>query len=128
MVALRSRRLETLFGVTLGQLEEQHLAVLVTSGTQESFDLDFKVDHYGSSDSKRRELAGDVAAMANTAGGVVIIGVQEDDQARAISTPGVVVTDAEVARIRQVVAALLEAYAKPLDNMIKNWRPRRSAT
>jgi hypothetical protein len=107
MVALRSRRLEALFGVPLDQIEEQHLEALVTSGTEESFDLDFKVKLYGTSDSNKRDLAGDVAAMANTAGGIVIIGVGEDKQARAIKAPGVVVTDHEVARIRQIVAALV---------------------
>jgi Putative DNA-binding domain len=107
VVALRSRRLETLFGVPLDHLVASHLEALVTSGTQESFDLDYKRDLYGGGDSDRRKLAGDVAALANTAGGVIVLGIDEDDQARAIDAPGVVVTDAEISRIRQVVAALV---------------------
>ena len=37
--------------------------------------------------------AGDVAALANTAGGVIVLGVAEDDQARTVDAPGVQVTD-----------------------------------
>lgn len=107
MVALRSRRLETLLGVSLDRVNAAHLQALVASGTQESFDLDYKRNHYGTSDSERRKLAGDVAALANTAGGLIILGIEEDDQARAVDAPGVVVSDAEIARIRQIVAALV---------------------
>jgi len=80
---------------------------LVTSTTQEAFDLDFKLTLYGRGDSDKRALAGDVAALANTAGGVIVLGVGEDDHARATSTPGVELSDTEVARIRQVVASLV---------------------
>jgi hypothetical protein len=45
----------------------------VDAQAQEAFDLDFKKARYGNSDSERRKLAGDVAAMANTAGGVILI-------------------------------------------------------
>jgi len=107
MVALRSRRLESLFGTSLDALRAEHVHALVSSSAEEAFDLDFKAALYGRGDSERRALAGDVAALANTAGGVIVLGVAEDDQARAVATPGVRVTDAEVARIRQVIASLV---------------------
>ena len=107
MVALRSRRLESLFGASLDSLQAGNVHALVMSSAQEAFDLDFKGTLYGRGDSDRRALAGDVAAMANTAGGVIVLGVAEDEQARAVATPGVQVTDAEVARIRQVIASLV---------------------
>jgi predicted HTH transcriptional regulator len=53
------------------------------------FDLDFKEAHYGNTDGEKKKLAGYVAAIANTAGGVILIGIEEDDQARAIAAPGV---------------------------------------
>jgi hypothetical protein len=105
MVALRSRRLESLFGTSLDALHAEHVRGLVSSSAQEAFDLDFKAVLYGRGDSDRRALAGDVAALANTAGGVIVLGVAEDDQARAVAAPGVEITDAEVARIRQVIAS-----------------------
>jgi hypothetical protein len=43
--------------------------------------------------------------MANTAGGVILLGIEENQQARAIAAPGVKVSDSEVGRIRQIVAA-----------------------
>lgn len=107
MVALRSRRLQAVLGAPLDALEATHLHGLVTAGVQESFDLDFKQALYGNSDKDRRSIAGDVAALANTGGGVIVLGVEEDDQARATAAPGVDITDAEVARMRQVIASLV---------------------
>ena len=40
----------------------------------ESYDLDFKAALYGPTDSDKRDLGGDVPAMANTAGGVILLG------------------------------------------------------
>jgi predicted HTH transcriptional regulator len=62
---------------------------------------------YGRGDSEKRALAGDVAVLANTAGGVIVLGVAEDDHARVKAAPGVDLSDAEVSRMRQVVASLV---------------------
>lgn len=105
MVALRSRRLESLFGVVLDDLAAEHIQSLVENDVSEEFDLDFKEALYGRSDAAKRELAGDVAALANTAGGVIVIGVAEDAQARASSAPGVALSDAERTRMLQVIAS-----------------------
>jgi len=107
VVALRSRRLETLFGADLDTITAAHIHGLVEIQAQEAYDLDFKEALYGSGDSEKRALAKAVAALANTAGGVIVFGVSEDEQARAKGAPGVDVTDAEVRRIRQVAASLL---------------------
>lgn len=107
MVALRSRRLESVFGAPLDALAAPNIHGLVASGVQEAFDLDFKLTLYGRSDADKRALAADVAALANTAGGVILLGVEEDAQARSIATPGVVVSDAEMSRMRQIVASLV---------------------
>ncbi len=105
MTALRSRRLEALFGGPLDDLKGEHFRQLVPNGVTEEFDLDFKQTTYGNADKDKRDLCGDVAALANTAGGVILLGVAEDDQARATATPGVALTDTEVARMRQIVAS-----------------------
>lgn len=107
MVALRSRRLESVFGAKLSEVTADHIRTLVTSEVQEAFDLDFKSELYGRSDQDKRALGGDVAALANTAGGVIVLGIEEDEQARASSASGILITDAEVARIHQVVASLV---------------------
>jgi len=105
MVALRSSRLEGLFGGPLGAMTHASVASLVPNGVVESYDLEFKGQIYGRSDKEKRDLAGDVAALANTAGGVILLGIEEDDQARACAAPGVPLSDAEVGRMRQVVAS-----------------------
>ena len=107
MVALRSRRLERLFGARLEHVSYAQIAGLVASSTEEAYDLDFKVGIYGKSDKDKRDLAGDVGAMANTAGGVIVLGIEEDAQARAVGAPGVALSDAEVGRMHQIVAALV---------------------
>jgi len=105
MAVLRSRRLEGLFGGNLDAVGAADIRALVDRQVSEAFDLDLKAELYGNGDKEKRDLASDVAAMANTAGGVIVLGVSEDGQARAAATPGVSVSDAEVARIRQIVAA-----------------------
>ncbi|MBQ1009396.1 ATP-binding protein [Micromonospora sp. M51] len=107
MVALRSRCLESVFGTPLDTLASHHIHALVTAGVQEAFDLDYKQTLYGGKDQEKRALAGDVAALANTGGGVIVLGVEEDDQARATKAPGVAISDVEVARMRQVIASLV---------------------
>jgi Putative DNA-binding domain len=107
MVALRSRRLETLLGVPLDGLRYEHLEALVTNHVSEAFDLDFKAVLYGNADKDRRDLATDVAALANTGGGLLVLGIEEDRQARAAAAPGVAVSDDEVRRILQVVGSLV---------------------
>lgn len=107
MVALRSKRLESLFGVRLEDLAAEHIESLVTNGVEEEFDLDFKGQLYGNKDAERRDLAGDTAALANTAGGVIILGVEEDAQAVAIAAPGVGLSDDEKRRMTQIVASLV---------------------
>jgi predicted HTH transcriptional regulator len=49
----------------------------------ESVDLDWKKDFYKGTDPGKKELAKDVSAMANTAGGMVVIGVHDGDQDHA---------------------------------------------
>jgi hypothetical protein len=105
MVALRSARLEALLNSRLEQVRHSQLMTLIDNQVPEAFDLDFKSEMYGTSDRDKRDAATDVAALANTAGGLLIIGIEEDDQARATAAPGVTLTDADERRIRQIVGS-----------------------
>ena len=105
MVALRSARLEALLGSRLEQVQHSAVMTLISNQVAEAFDLDFKSEMYGSSDRDKRDAATDVAALANTAGGLIIGGIAEDDQARAAAAPGVALSDADERRIRQIVAS-----------------------
>ncbi len=105
MVALRSSRLEALFGGQLEHVQYPQIRTLIDNQIPEAFDLDYKSELYGSSDKDKRDAATDVAALANTAGGVLALGVAEDDQARAAAIAGVPLSDAEERRIRQIVGS-----------------------
>jgi len=107
VTALRSRRLEQLFGAPLGEVTYEQVTSLVANGVPEATDLDFKETLYGFDDKAKRDLAGDVGALANAAGGVIVLGIGEDSQGRAARAPGVALTDAEQVRIRQIVASQL---------------------
>jgi|JI6StandDraft_1071083.scaffolds.fasta_scaffold07285_6 hypothetical protein len=100
---MRSRRLESLFGAPLAGITAAHILGLVDAQVGESFDLDFKQSLYPQPDNKR-DLAGDVAAMANTAGGVIVLGVA-DVQGRAVAAEGVALSDGEVRRMHQLIAS-----------------------
>jgi hypothetical protein len=78
---------------------------LISNHVPEAFDLDFKSETYGALDRDKRDAATDVAALANTAGGLIVVGIGEDSQARAAKAPGVALAEADERRIRQVVAS-----------------------
>jgi len=105
MAALRSPRLQAIFGADLDNVTAEHIRFIVENEVTEDFDLDFKSELYGSSDKAKHDLATDVAALASTAGGVVVLGVTEDEQARATAAPGVTLSDAETSRMRQIIAS-----------------------
>ncbi|MBO3750909.1 ATP-binding protein [Streptosporangiaceae bacterium NEAU-GS5] len=79
----RSRRLEMIFGERASRetLTWAHLEALTTALVPEAEDLDFKRDLYGNSDKDRRALTTDAAAMANTQGGIIVLGIGENTQA-----------------------------------------------
>jgi hypothetical protein len=66
-------RLVDVLGAPLDDIAEPHLQALVDNEVREDADLDFKREQYGTSDSAKREMAGDIAAMANDRGGLLII-------------------------------------------------------
>ncbi|MFG1912995.1 helix-turn-helix domain-containing protein [Kribbella sp. NPDC048928] len=103
MSVLRSRRLEQVFGVPLDAVGAEHVEALVDDSVQEALDLEFKRELL----TDGTKLATVVAALANTAGGVIVFGIDEenDGQGRARSHPGVPVSDAEERRMRQAIAA-----------------------
>jgi hypothetical protein len=63
--------------VNLTVLSEPLLVNLI--GIAESETLEFKRDTYGTSDRAKQELCKDVSALANTAGGDIVLGIDEAD-------------------------------------------------
>jgi hypothetical protein len=96
-------RLTDLLGARPDQVGEQHLQRLVDGSVREDADLDFKQERYGNTDSDKRDLAGDIAAMANHRGGLLIIGIRDENDV-AVERTAVELVDGEEARIRQIAA------------------------
>lgn len=105
MALMRSRRLDTVLGASVDELTAEHIEALVSNKIPEAFDLDYKATLYGNSDKDRRDLCGDVAALANASGGVIVLGVEEDDHAVATGAPGVAIGDGERSRMLQILAS-----------------------
>jgi hypothetical protein len=103
-MVLRSTRLEQIFGISLELIDAGRIRSLVRDSVSEGFDLDFKRRLYGRTESERHDLATDVAALANTAGGIIVLGVDEDEHASAAAAPGVELSDDEERRMLQVIA------------------------
>jgi hypothetical protein len=81
MIALHSPRLVALFNnIPLERLTAEDIGQAVQRGAlREDEDLDFKRKLVLDKDEARAEFAKDVAAFANTRGGLLLIGVRESD-------------------------------------------------
>lgn len=103
---LRLPRIEGLLGVFIAEADEAALQRLIDGSVREDEDLEFKSNLYGGSDQDRRELAKDVAGLANHRGGLLIIGIDDDQGTAARLTTVALSEDAEL-RMRQIVADLV---------------------
>jgi hypothetical protein len=93
---------EARLGCRLDQADEAAIARLI--GLRETDDLDFKRLLYGSDAKGTSDVSGDVAAMANSGGGVVVLGMEDDKDAKAIALTPVAISDVEERRMRELVA------------------------
>lgn len=99
----------TLKHIPLDELTESHLKGLIDNGVAETRDLEFKREPYGGNDESKREFLKDVSALANTAGGDLIIGIAEADGV-AVSLVGMTITpaDEEIRRLESILQDGLE--------------------
>lgn len=95
-------RLGAVFGVPVEHLDWGALEA-ARGEVREDEDLDFKTQLYGNGDSDRRELAADIAGLANHRGGVLLLGVTEENGAAGELAP-VALSDAEEARMHKIAA------------------------
>lgn len=106
-IILPRLRLEDLAGARLDTIQEPHLDRLVKAQIEEDVDLDFKAEPYGPKDGDKRNLAGDAAALANTRGGAIVLGIGELTRGRAGPLQPFRLDETEVQRMRQIVASLV---------------------
>lgn len=105
MSAFVPGRLVPILGRDAWALDESRLAQLLD--LPESDELDFKREPCGTGDSDKRDFAADVAAFANHAGGLIVIGIAEaTPEAPASLAPlPAGALDAEELRIRKIIAS-----------------------
>lgn len=89
-------------------IEEKDLQELVDAQVPEGLRLDFKLTCYGKSDSEKRELLKDVSALANSHGGHLIIGIEENGGVASNITGVDIDTDAEMLRMEQILRNAIE--------------------
>ncbi len=67
------------FGKLIDEIGLDDLKALVEARTPEGRRLELKDDHYGRNDNAKREFAADISAMANSQGGYLLIGIDEEN-------------------------------------------------
>jgi hypothetical protein len=100
-------RLTALFGKPVNELDANAIQSAINNRTPEDVDLDWKEAHYPR--DKNPELAKDVAQLANTVGGIIVLGVKENNGCADASTP-VSLGDSEERRIREVISARIRPF------------------
>ena len=104
-----------LANASLEDVTEGTLFALVAASAREDKTLEFKRDAYGGNDDARAEFLADVSALANTAGGDLVIGMEEADGA-ATSLVGLAGdADAEILRLQQMATAGIQPRLLALD-------------
>ncbi|MGH2973644.1 MAG: AlbA family DNA-binding domain-containing protein [Solirubrobacterales bacterium] len=82
---------------------------MIARGVREATDLDFKRQVYGGNEKGKRSFAGDIAAMANERGGLILIGVIDADGA-ASDLNSIELSETEELRMRSIAADLISPH------------------
>jgi schlafen family protein len=93
----------------LDQISEADLLGLISNAVREGRTIEYKRDLPGTSDADKKEFLSDVSSFANTSGGDLIFGVEED-LGNPTRIAGLVMADAqlELARWESVIASGLD--------------------
>mgnify|MGYP003641952084 CR=1 FL=1 len=88
----------------LDQIEFDDIASFVQDRWPEGKKVEYKRDSYGSSDADKKELLKDVSSFANTQGGDIYIGIDEN-KGVPVGIPGISVpnVDSEKLRLEQII-------------------------
>lgn len=98
-----------LFGKNLDDIDSSTIKSLIDASASESVNLEFKRDFYGNTYADKKELLKDITAFANTLGGILIIGIDEDQGVASslVPLPGTDV-DNELQRLESIIRSGIE--------------------
>ena len=111
---VRIPRLEQVLGARLDELSWQVLESAVDRRLNEDLTLEFKRSPYGTKDADKHEACKDVASLANAAGGLIVIGIDQDDEGRADGIVPVDDPDSECQRLAQIFARGVTPWVRDL--------------
>lgn len=99
----RFARLSSVFGTDVANLDSRAIQAAIDRNESEDLDLDWKEADYPRNEGF--ELAKDVAAFANTIGGIIIIGVREDGAGRATKSKPFAVLAGAAERVLSILGS-----------------------
>jgi hypothetical protein len=111
---VRLPRVEAILGAPIDQLTIEHIQAAAERGVEEGLDLDFKMDHYDRGNEGNEELAKDVAAFANHVGGLIVIGVREQQQ-RAVELTTVTLANDPRGRYEQILLRRITPFVRDVN-------------
>jgi hypothetical protein len=102
-------RLTQLLGKSVDALDDEAIRTAVQNQVSEAVDLDWKSAHYKTTEKDRFELAKDVAQLANTNGGIIVLGVADVKGNASAATP-VELGDHHHRRMNQVLSNWIQPF------------------
>ncbi len=93
---------------SLADIQEADLLTLIEQEVGEGRNIEYKREIYGSDDKGKYELKKDVTSLANSGGGDLIIGIEEEGGIPRNITGVDVDTDKEIARIENILHSGIE--------------------
>ena len=97
-----------LLGKNFDAIDGDTIKSLIDGGASESVHLEFKRDTYGNADADKKEFLKDITAFANTLGGHLIIGVDENDGIATSLEPISENIDDELQRLENIARTGIE--------------------
>ncbi len=98
----------SIFRPILDDVDEADVGQLVADGQHEGLSVELKRDMYGNADADRKEFLKDLSSFANSAGGHLIIGIDEARGAAVAIAPIEGDPDATLQRLEQIARTGIE--------------------
>lgn len=107
----------SIFGKPLVKVTEKDLKKLIANKVPESVHLDYKAKAYGDTDEEIKEFLKDVSAFANAQGGLLLIGIKEENS-MPVEIIGIDNADEESRRIIQLCESSIQERIQRLNTHI----------